>query len=81
MAELCALCQAEFASPAELVAHTHKVHGADRPAGSEIPNAPEETGSFRCGLCGAVFSRPSELARHNMVPHSPAGPPAEPTAA
>jgi hypothetical protein len=39
MAELCAMCQAEFATPAELVEHIHKVHSSDRPGQPEIPNA------------------------------------------
>jgi uncharacterized C2H2 Zn-finger protein len=77
MAELCAACGMEFATPAELVGHTQKAHGTSRPVEPEAPNLPEETGTYKCGLCGAAFSSPKRLAEHNAIPHSPAGPPQE----
>jgi hypothetical protein len=77
MAEMCATCQAEFATPAELIDHAKKAHATLRAHEPDAPNGPEETGTFKCGLCGATFTTPSRLAQHNLVPHSPAGPPEE----
>ncbi len=68
MSDQCAVCGAPFASPAELLAHTHKEHSSAAPTAA----APPPTGStawFRCALCGQRFGSPEELRRHNLSPH------------
>jgi hypothetical protein len=78
MAEICGVCEAEFAAPAELVEHSRTAHGTGASAGPEVPETPEGTGSYTCGLCGATFASPARLANHILIPHSPAGSHAEP---
>lgn len=67
MAESCSVCDAEFATPAELIGHM-KVHAKDPP--EAIPNPIQERGrKFLCAACGAGFDTPEALAAHNESPH------------
>jgi hypothetical protein len=67
MAETCSVCDAEFATPADLVGHM-KSHGKD-PV-EMVPNpVPPEARWFSCALCGAAFDAPEMLAAHNRTTH------------
>jgi C2H2-type zinc finger len=78
MAEICGVCEGEFATPAELVEHSRTAHGPGASVGPEAADTPEGTRSYTCGLCGATFASPARLANHVLIPHSPAGSQAEP---
>ena len=71
MAELCSMCGASFASPADLVEHTTAEHPAGESAeGPAVAvSTPTEAPWLICQLCGRRFPTPEALAAHGSHAH------------
>lgn len=75
MAESCGVCEAEFGSPADLIAHMKERHGVEP---ERIPQAPvaaapvaaqgtRRPDPFVCPICQLAFSTRERLAWHNLT--------------
>ncbi len=69
MSEMCAQCEAVFASPAELIAHQKHAHAHEDPAESLETNPEAHTPGLLCAICGLRFRNARALAAHNLLPH------------
>jgi uncharacterized C2H2 Zn-finger protein len=69
MADLCPVCEATFASAADLMAHVKKDHPDARPEETLSMNPSAHTPGLQCALCGKTFASRQQLAAHALAPH------------